>query len=268
MPRTEIITRGGCPPEAELAPGVEWRAFASGAKGSKALATGTATLCPGATLGYHTHPSSEVIIPLLGAVEVVVEGRRYGVVPFDAIHVPAGVAHAVANPSGDAPATLLCAFASDHPTRDFVRVEFRDRDRHKPEPSDPESLVRFDEAPVYELAAGTHFRDLFAGRFGSKGLCGGHGRFEAGASLPCHVHGFDESITIVAGRAICQVAGKAYELADFDTACVPTGRPHRFLNRADTPMAMIWIYAGDEPDRTLVDPGYCEGVLAFEGIDR
>jgi hypothetical protein len=26
-------------------------------------------------------------------------------------------------------------------------------------------------------------------------------------------------------------------------------------------MAMIWVYAGDEPDRVMVDPGYCEGRL-------
>jgi mannose-6-phosphate isomerase-like protein (cupin superfamily) len=83
--------------------------------------------------------------------------------------------------------------------------------------------------------------------------------FQPGAALPCHYHAFDESITIVAGRAVCQVAGREYDVGDCDTVCVPQGRPHRFLNRSDRPMAMIWVYAGDEPERTLVDPGYCEG---------
>ena len=78
-------------------------------------------------------------------------------------------------------------------------------------------------------------------------------------SLPCHYHGFDESITIVAGTAICLVAGKEYQVANYDTVCIPEGRPHRFLNRSNEPMAMIWVYAGDEPDRVLVDPGYCDG---------
>ena len=87
-----------------------------------------------------------------------------------------------------------------------------------------------------------------------------------GASLPCHIHGFDESITIVTGRAISQVAGREYELSNCDTACIPQGRPHRFINRSDQPMAMIWVYAGDEPDRTLVDPGYCEGRLPLAAL--
>jgi hypothetical protein len=25
-------------------------------------------------------------------------------------------------------------------------------------------------------------------------------------------------------------------------------------------MAMVWVYAGDEPERTLQHPGYCVGV--------
>src|SRR5207302_2432227 len=118
----------------------------------------------------------------------------------------------------------------------------------------------------YELSPGAFFRDLFARRLGARGICGGYGLFEPGASLPCHFHGFDESITIVLGRAVCQVAGREYEVADCDTACIPRGRPHRFLNRSGRPMAMIWVFAGDEPDRTLVVSGYCEGALALGSL--
>ena len=87
----------------------------------------------------------------------------------------------------------------------------------------------------------------------------GDGVFQPGASLPCHYHHYDESITIVEGAAICQVAGREYPLSGCGTACIPRGRPHRFLNRSDRPMAMIWVYAGDEPERTLVDASCCEG---------
>jgi hypothetical protein len=27
---------------------------------------------------------------------------------------------------------------------------------------------------------------------------------------------------------------------------------------------MVWVYAGDEPERALVDPGYCEGTLPLD----
>ncbi len=49
---------------------------------------------------------------------------------------------------------------------------------------------------------------------------------------------------------------------------MPEGRPHRFLKRSDRPMAMIWVHAGDEPERTLVDPGSCEGVLPLDSLPR
>jgi quercetin dioxygenase-like cupin family protein len=132
-------------------------------------------------------------------------------------------------------------------------------------PEDPEFIVRFDGAEVYELSPGADFRDLFAGRFGSVGICGGYGKFQPGASLPCHVHEYDESITIVEGQATCLVQGNRYQLSGYDTAFVPEGRPHRFINQSDLPMAMIWVYAGTEPERTLVEPAYCDGTLAWPG---
>jgi len=264
--RREVITRGDCPPAAELAPGVLLRLFATGTLGARGLTTGTATFRPGAELPYHRHPFSEVVTVVAGRAEILVEGRRYRVGPYDALHLPAGTAHLVRNPSAETPAVLLSAFASDTPTREGVTADFPVQDREATDAGCPEHLTRFAAAPVYELAARAFFRDLFARRFGAHGVCGGYGLFEPGASLPCHIHGYDESITIVTGQAICQVAGREYELSGCGTACIPTGRPHRFLNRSREPMAMIWVYAGDEPDRTLVDPGYCEGVLPLESL--
>ena len=65
------------------------------------------------------------------------------------------------------------------------------------------------------------------------------------------------------GSAICEVAGRRSTLSDCDTAMVPEGLPHRFLNEFSEPMAMIWVYAGAEPERILVDPGYCVGTLSL-----
>jgi mannose-6-phosphate isomerase-like protein (cupin superfamily) len=96
----------------------------------------------------------------------------------------------------------------------------------------------------------------------------GMGVFFQGSSFPCHVHQFDESITIVIGEAICQVQGQEYKLSGYDTAFVPEGRAHRLFNVSEQPMAMIWVYAGDEPDRTLVDAGYCSGSIPNSGGSR
>lgn len=267
MPRTELITRVERAAVAELAPGVQVRILASGSLGAVGLTTSLARLDAGAELPYHRHRCSEVLLVLTGSVSVCVDDRRYLLRPHDALHVPAGTAHSVRNASTDGRASLHSSFASDAPTREPVNQTLPVRDRDRSDPTVPETLVRFEQAAAYELAPHTQFRDLFARRFGAHGICGGYGVFKAGASLPCHYHAYDESITIVAGRAVCQVAGREYELADCATACVPRGRPHRFLNRSDQPMAMIWVYAGDEPERTLVEQGYCDGTLNWPALN-
>ena len=59
--------------------------------------------------------------------------------------------------------------------------------------------------------------------------------------------------------------GKKYELTAYDTAFIRKGVPHRFLNQSDADMAMVWVYAGDEPDRILVDARFCSGKLKWRG---
>ena len=39
---------------------------------------------------------------------------------------------------------------------------------------------------------------------------------------------------------------------DFDAALQPRGRVHYFINETDRPMAMIWVYAGDMPQRLVL----------------
>jgi quercetin dioxygenase-like cupin family protein len=160
----------------------------------------------------------------------------------------------------------LSAFASENVIRELVPQTFVMERQSQPIQSEiPESVVRGAETETYELSEGAEFRDLFGARFGAVGICGGYGRFQSGASLPCHIHEYDESITIVEGRAICLVQGNRYRLSGHDTAFVPRGRPHRFLNGSDFPMAMLWVYAGSDPGRTLVSPSYCDGTETWPG---
>ena len=85
--------------------------------------------------------------------------------------------------------------------------------------------------------------------------------------MPCHTHNYDESIIIVSGEANCLVRGHQYQLNGYDVAFVPRGQPHRFINQSDAQMAMIWVYAGDEPDRLVVDGRYCSGALIWPARD-
>jgi len=241
---------------------VSLRALASSACGARNFYTGMATFPPGALLALHTHTVSEAITVVEGKAMVSVAGRSHVLGPFDSIHVPALTPHEVRNEATDSWMMAHSTFAESDPTRCFTGPSTQRARADAGASQPPEHVRHFAEIERYELAEGAVFCDLFAKRFGAIGICGGYGIFRPGASLPCHIHRFDESITIVSGEARCQVQGREYKLSGYDTAFVPEGRAHRFLNLSDQPMAMIWVYAGDEPDRTLVDPGYCSGTLS------
>jgi len=255
--RREFIVRGTGTAGDEIAVGVEMCTFASENRGARGFGTAMVRMCPLSRIPYHTHSCVEVIIPLSGIADVDIEGRRYQMGPYDAILIPTGVAHSVRNAMSSSDTVLHVSFNHSSPGRSLVEDGYEVENFYQSPEGVPERLIRFASATTYQLAGATNFRDLFAKRLGSSGICGGYGIFQPGAALPCHVHDYDESITIVQGRAVCQSEGREYALSDYDTACVPKGQPHRFINRTNKPMAMIWVYAGDEPDRLIVDPSRC-----------
>ena len=250
-------------------PGVGLFTFVSETCGASDFSTGLARFEPSAFLPYHLHRFSEAVTIISGRARFLVEGRAYRLHPRDCMHIPAGVAHLVQNEDPAAPLVAHWAFSTATPSRELADREFfvEERGDGNPRFGEPERLVRFDSGAVYELSRDAFFIDLFARRYGAVGICGGYGRFLPDSSLPCHIHEFDESITIVGGKAVCLVQGRKYELSDCDTAHIPKGIPHRFLNESNGEMAMIWVYAGDEPDRRIVASGYCSGETAWPGAD-
>lgn len=259
--RMETITRGTGENghDIELGQGIMLREFASSRLGAVGFSTGMCTFAPGAYLDYHFHPCGEAITILRGEVQVLVEGRRYDLGPFDCTYLPAGVAHAVHSLTGGSDALIHTAFGSAIVERTFVENRFQVDDPRNvlPAAAHPEALRRFSEAEEYELSPNTLFRDLSGALLGCREMCGGYGCFAPGASLPCHIHDYDESITIVEGRATCFVEGRRYTLSDYATALVPRGCRHRFVNESDVPMAMLWVYAGERPERRIVDEHFC-----------
>lgn len=249
-------------------PGVALYTYVSETCGATNFSTGIARFKPGSVLPYHRHDFSEAVTVIEGKARILVEGRVYRLQQYDCVHLPAGVAHQVENDGSD-DLVAHWAFATARPTRELVAQIFPmdDRGTADPNESDPETIVRNRSDAIYELSNNAFFLDLFAKRFGSVGICGGYGRFLTSASLPCHVHDFDESITIITGTAACLVQGKRYELSGCDTAYIPRGVPHRFLNHSSSEMSMIWVYAGSEPERSLVSAEYCSGELQWPGAD-
>jgi quercetin dioxygenase-like cupin family protein len=257
--RVEVIARPGASRAVVLIPGVESRPMAGAHNGARGLFTGLVTLAPGASIPYYERPMAEACVLLEGAAAVDVEDRRYRLGPLDAVAVRPRRPRRVANLSAERAAVLHLAIAAAEPEQHWINGRF-DPAEQPPDSvgrDGSERVVRRAEAPVTELAPNARFQDLYNAELGTRDLSGGYGLFEPGARLPCHRHQFDESITIVQGTATCVVEGRRHELAGFATAMVPQGRCHYFINLTLEPMAMIWVYAGDMPDRIVMAEHFC-----------
>ncbi len=243
----------------ELERGVILQPMVGAHNNARNLTTGIVHFMPGAALPYHTHPHAEAITLLSGEAAVEVEGRRYLMQPLDNLFIPAGTPHAAMNTSTGRPAQFHVAMNTHDPQRTLVSPDFAQRlmgpsDRA---PAGAERVNRHAITPWYEPNAGARFQDYFNRDLGTSGMSGGYGIFQPGGRLPCHLHDFDESITIVEGVATCVVEGRNYQLSDCATALAPRGRCHYFVNNSKAPMAMIWVYAGDLPQRLVLDEKCC-----------
>jgi quercetin dioxygenase-like cupin family protein len=257
--RVETIARPEASRAIVLVPGAELRPMAGAHLGARGLFTGLLTLEPGAAIPYHARPASEAMVLLEGDAAVDVEDRRYRLGPLDAVAVMPRCPQRVANLSADRPAVFHVALALDAPEQNWINGRFAPVEQPTASPGreGSERVVRRSSAPVTELAPHAMFQDFYNAELGTRGICGGYGLFAPGARLPCHRHEFDESITIVQGIATCVVEGRRHELSGFATAMVPKGRCHYFINLTLEPMAMVWVYAGDMPDRIVMDERSC-----------
>jgi len=239
--------------------GGEVRELVGVSRGARGLFTGLLTLRPGASSPCYIRPDNEVMILLDGEAAVDVEDRRHRLATLDHVAILASLPRRLVNLSTDRPATFHVSVASSSPILEEVDPPAVTVDQPADSSGTPgaERVGRNSPEARFALAPGAMFQDFFNATMGMTGICGGYGLFAPGSRLPCHRHEFDESITIVQGVATCIVEGNRYELSDNATALVPQGRCHYFINRTEEPMAMIWVYAGDMPDRIVLEESYC-----------
>jgi quercetin dioxygenase-like cupin family protein len=257
--RNEVIERLESATVARLVPGVELRHLVGERNGARNLFTGLLTIEPAASYRLYVRPVCESLVVVEGECAVEVEDRRYRLSERDAITIAAGRPRRIENLSSTLPASIHVSLPRSSPEQTWVNGRFAALDQKPKSPGKPGSewLCRNQPGDRFELAARAWFQDLFGEALGRPGTCGGYGIFEAGARLPCHRHEFDESITIIDGTATCIVAGRRHELSDHATALVPQGLCHYFINLTLKPMTMIWVYAGDRPDRIVMDEARC-----------
>jgi len=253
--RSETISLVGQGQKVTIAPGVLFECQVGTHNLARNLTTGLVTFERGATLPYHRHEFSESITLLKGEAEVCVEGRMYVLKELDNVTLREGLVHQVRNLSPE-PAVFHIAMNTDLPSRTLVDKFYSRRSM----PSDSvgvaggEHVIRFQTARRFEAGPNTQFIDFFnSDLIPGLRMSGGYGHFEPGGRLPSPYHDFDESICIVEGTATCVVEDRRYSMKDCSTALQPRGRVHYFINESTKPMCMIWVYAGPQPERIVVD---------------
>ena len=257
--RGEAIERPEESRASVVVPGVELRPMVGAHNGARGLFTGLLSLAPGASYPFYTRTVCEALVVLEGEAAIDVEDRRYRLGPFDAATVMPQQPRRLVNLSADRPAVFHVAMASESAEQSWINGRF----------VAGRAAVRRDGPGG--VRAGLPTRRCAVVRAGTPRAVPGplqrparFARASAAATdssnparLPCHRHEFDESITIVQGTATCVVEGRRHELSGCATAMVPQGRCHYFINLTLEPMAMIWVYAGDMPDRIVVDESLC-----------
>lgn len=117
-----------------------------------------------------------------------------------------------------------------------------------------ESIInKYKEIDPFKQDKGVEFHNMLMPEMGPKTLSVGLATFEPNEGLPCHEHNVEESVTVLKGKAYCDVEGKRSTVEAYDTSFIPANIPHRFVNASDSEELMIlWAYSQiDESNKTV-----------------
>lgn len=116
-------------------------------------------------------------------------------------------------------------------------------------------IRRYSDLEEVDWGKGVSAKLLVAHDQQAETITTGTTHFAAGSALPLHTHNCDEVVTVVEGEALAEVDGHTYELVAYDTTFVPEGIPHRFMNRGQGRMSILWSYPSGHVTRTIVGTG-------------
>ncbi len=122
-------------------------------------------------------------------------------------------------------------------------------------------IFRFEEIVSVDRGEGISTKPLVSKTVGSTKLTNGITTFPPGTGLRLHMHNCDESVTLIEGEGVVEIDGEQSPMKPFDTTFVPAGVPHRFFNKSDRPMRILWNYTSVDVTRTFADTGETVGQL-------
>src|SRR2546423_11278368 len=117
-------------------------------------------------------------------------------------------------------------------------------------------ILRPSELPAIARDGGISTIPLVTRRTGSTDLMNGITVFPPGGSIALHKHNCDESVLVLEGSAIAELAGEEYAVFAGDVSFVPEGVHHRFRNASNEQvMRIFWTYSSVDADRTIIATG-------------
>jgi quercetin dioxygenase-like cupin family protein len=117
-------------------------------------------------------------------------------------------------------------------------------------------IFRPSEIPAAARGGGVKSIPLLTKRTGSTSFINGLTIFPPSGSVPLHKHNCDESVLLLEGNAIAEIAGEEHAVAQGDVTFIPEGVHHRFRNASDLrEMTIMWTYASVDADRTIIATG-------------
>ncbi|HEV2594383.1 MAG TPA: cupin domain-containing protein [Sphingomicrobium sp.] len=122
----------------------------------------------------------------------------------------------------------------------------------QPEPK----VFRPSEIPAVSRGGGVKTIPLLTRKTGARSFINGMTIFPPRGSVPLHKHNCDESILVLEGNAVAEIAGEEHCVTSGDVTVIPEGVHHRFRNVSDSEeMKILWTYASVDADRTIIATG-------------
>lgn len=110
--------------------------------------------------------------------------------------------------------------------------------------------------PAVARGGGVKTIPLLVRKTGATSFINGVTIFPPGGSVPLHKHNCDESVLVLAGRAVAEIAGAEHQVDEGDVTFIPEAVHHRFRNASQTQeMKILWTYASVDADRTIIATG-------------
>ncbi len=128
----------------------------------------------------------------------------------------------------------------------------------------PPVVLKPDQIKSHDRGGGARTIPLVSPTIGATGFINGITEFGPSAAIPFHSHNCEESVMLLEGDAVLDMAGQeSVVLKKHDTTWLPANLSHRFRNLSDSaPMKILWIYANAQATRTLTESGETRYVYA------